>query len=182
MRQKLSTLPHIMRGNLAVGNESVPKIIVNDTPNLFFKTAISILVISNHTSFPECCLMKLLPYILFEKYIYILVLETARPGNQHCPNCIGTLSFPMFRLFDRTVPPLKDRAPHSKSGPRPIIICVSSDQRKTKEKRGKGQGPAPTLLALPAQNAEQGLCNGRVFVRPCLPSFDRSSGVRRVCC
>ena len=34
-------------------------------------------------------------YILFEKYIYILALEMASPGNQHCANCIGTLSFPI---------------------------------------------------------------------------------------
>jgi len=37
----------------------------------------------------------LLSYILFEKYIYILALEMASPGNQHCANCIGTLSFTM---------------------------------------------------------------------------------------
>ena len=39
---------------------------------------------------------KLLPCILFKK-IYILALETASPGNQHCANCVGTLS---FRLAD----------------------------------------------------------------------------------
>jgi len=40
--------------------------------------------------------MKLLPY-LFEKYIYIYIiaLEMASPGNQHCASCIGTLSFPI---------------------------------------------------------------------------------------
>ena len=43
----------------------------------------------------ECCLIKLLAYILFEKYIYILALEMASPGNQQCANCIDTLSFPM---------------------------------------------------------------------------------------
>jgi len=32
---------------------------------------------------------------LFEKYIYILALELASLGNQHCANCIGTLSFPI---------------------------------------------------------------------------------------
>jgi len=37
--------------------------------------------------------MKLLPYILFEKCIYILAPEMAAPGNQHCASCIGTLSF-----------------------------------------------------------------------------------------
>jgi len=38
----------------------------------------------------------LFPYILFEKYIYLLALETANPENHYCANCIGTLSFPMF--------------------------------------------------------------------------------------
>ena len=34
-----------------IGNESMPKIIMNNTINLlFFKTAISILIISNHNS------------------------------------------------------------------------------------------------------------------------------------
>jgi len=35
-------------------------------------------------------LIKLLPYILFEKYIYILALEMASPGNQHCASRIGS--------------------------------------------------------------------------------------------
>jgi len=26
-------------------------------------------------------------------YVYISALKMARPGNQHCANCIGTLSF-----------------------------------------------------------------------------------------
>jgi len=39
---------------------------------------------------------KLLPYILFERYIYILALEMASPGNQHRANCIGTLSFQTY--------------------------------------------------------------------------------------
>jgi len=51
-------------------NESLPTTITNDTINLFFKTAIGILAISNDNSF-ACCLIKLLLYILFEKYIYI---------------------------------------------------------------------------------------------------------------
>jgi len=37
--------------------------------------------------------MKLLAYILFEKYIYILALEMASAGNQHCANRIDTLLF-----------------------------------------------------------------------------------------
>jgi len=40
-------------------------------------------------------LIKLLPYILLEEYIYILALEMASSGNRHCTNCIGALSFPI---------------------------------------------------------------------------------------
>jgi len=36
-------------------------------------------------------LTKWLPYILIEKYTYILALEMASPGNRHCASCIGTL-------------------------------------------------------------------------------------------
>jgi len=61
---------------------------------IFFKTAISILASSNRNSF-RLLLDKLLPYILFEKYIYILALKMATLGNQQCANCIGTLSFPI---------------------------------------------------------------------------------------
>jgi len=39
----------------------------------------------------------LLLYILFEKYIDILALEMASPGKQQCANCVGTLSFPIYR-------------------------------------------------------------------------------------
>jgi len=47
--------------------------------------------------------MKLLPYVLFEEYTNILALEMDSPGNRHCANCIGTLSFPIPipRLFHR---------------------------------------------------------------------------------
>jgi len=43
-------------------------------------------------------LIKLLHYILLESYIYISALETASPGNRHCANCIGTLSFSVDEL------------------------------------------------------------------------------------
>jgi len=54
-----------------IGNESEPKITINNTMNLFFNC---------NQHFPnfkaitasECCLIKSLPYILFEKYSYIL--------------------------------------------------------------------------------------------------------------
>jgi len=66
----------------------------------FSQTAISILLISFQAiTVSECCLTKMLPCILFEKYINILASasEMASLGNRHCANCIGTLSFPMAR-------------------------------------------------------------------------------------
>ena len=50
-----------------IGNESVPKIIINDTINLLFKAAINILAISNHSSsralfdkiVSVCCIWKI---------------------------------------------------------------------------------------------------------------------------
>jgi len=50
------------------------------------------------TGVSESCLIKLLPRILSEKYIYILALVMASPGNRHYANCIGALSFPMKRV------------------------------------------------------------------------------------
>ena len=73
-----------------IGNE---KIIINGTINLFFLTAISILVISNHNSFRVLFDKIASAYFIRKKYIYISTLEMASPGNQHCVNCIGTLSF-----------------------------------------------------------------------------------------
>ena len=83
------TLP-IFRQIISIWNESVPKITINNTINLFSKTAISVLLISNHNSFQQNCFQ-----IFCLKHIF-LVLEMASPGNQHCASCIGTLSFPIY--------------------------------------------------------------------------------------
>jgi len=74
----------------------VRKIIVNNTVKFIFKTAISILLISNHNSF-RVLFDKIasVPYMLFEKYIYILALEMASPEKQHCATSICTHSFPI---------------------------------------------------------------------------------------
>jgi len=56
---------------------------------------ISILLISRQNSFRVCCLIKLLRYILFEKYINISALEMASRGNRHCVICIGAFSLPV---------------------------------------------------------------------------------------
>jgi len=73
-----------------IGHESVPKIITQDTINLLFKLQSTFRQFQTVTV-SECCLMNLLPYSLFEKkYTYISAPEMARPGNQHCANCIDT--------------------------------------------------------------------------------------------
>ena len=48
------------------------------------------MVISNHSSF-RVLFDKIASVSLFEKYINILELEMASPGNRHCANCIGAL-------------------------------------------------------------------------------------------
>ena len=48
------------------------------------------------SAFPACvCLLR--TEVCRKLYIYILALETASPGNQHCANCIGAISFPIGR-------------------------------------------------------------------------------------
>jgi len=81
---------------LCVGNESVPKIIINATIKSFFKLQSAFWKFVTITV-SSCCLIKLLPYVLSEKYTSILALEMASPGNQNCANCIGTLSFPRWQ-------------------------------------------------------------------------------------
>jgi len=44
---------------------------------------------SNYNSFRvERCLIKLLPYVSFQKFIYILALKMGSPRNQHHASCI----------------------------------------------------------------------------------------------
>ena len=63
---------------MSTGHESVPKIIMN---NIIFNAAINTSVISNRNSFRVQFDIKLLPYILFEKCIYISAVEMASPGK-----------------------------------------------------------------------------------------------------
>ena len=79
--------------SLTIGNESVPKIIINVNNNFFINlTAISIFVISNHNSF-RVLFDKIASLYFIWKNIYVLALETASPWNRHCANCIGTLAY-----------------------------------------------------------------------------------------
>jgi len=74
----------------------VPKIITSDTVKLFSYNAISILVvISNHNSFRVLLDKIASVYFVGKKTFIFLALEMASAGNQHCANCIGTLSFPI---------------------------------------------------------------------------------------
>jgi len=54
------------------------------------------LLISNHNGFPV--LFDKIAFVSHLKYIYILALKMASPGNQHCANCIGTLLFPILAV------------------------------------------------------------------------------------
>ena len=71
----------------------------------------------------ECCLIKMLPCTSFEIYINILVLEMARPGNQHCADCIGTRSFPTVLKRNSGTPKIRvlSSRTFSSSGRRKIL-------------------------------------------------------------
>ena len=62
--------PDICSPEITIGNESVPKIIITDTVNLFFKLRSAFCYFQTITV-SECCLIKSLPYILFMKNIFI---------------------------------------------------------------------------------------------------------------
>jgi len=83
---------------MVTGNKSVPKIIINYNTIHFFKLQSAFSLFQTITV-SGCSLIKLLPYILFKKYINILALKMASPGNQHCVSCIGTLSFHTMTMF-----------------------------------------------------------------------------------
>jgi len=70
----------------AVSNESVPKILINNTKNYFVKCN-SILAISNRNSF-RVLFDEIDSVYFIGKYIYILALEMAGPGNLHCANFV----------------------------------------------------------------------------------------------
>jgi len=53
------------------------------------------LLISNHNSFRVLFDDTAFAYFICKKYIYMLAVKTASPGNRHCANYIGTLSFPI---------------------------------------------------------------------------------------
>jgi len=85
----------------------------------------------------ECWLIKLLPYILFEKYIRILALELASPGNQHRADCIDTLSFALccqvlHWASTLHIPNVNNLRPTT----RDLITRLLCDQRRRLGRRG----------------------------------------------
>jgi len=70
-------------------NESVTKINYNKWHNNLFFAAISILVTWNYTSFRVLFDEIASVYFIWKKYIYILALEMASSGNQHCANNVS---------------------------------------------------------------------------------------------
>ena len=72
------------------GNENYNK----QRNKIVSKTAINVLVISNHNSFRVWLFDKTATVDSISKNIFLFfALEMASPGNQHCGKCIGTLSF-----------------------------------------------------------------------------------------
>ena len=72
-----------------IGNESIPKIITNDTT--FFHKLQSAFWYNQTITVSVLRLIKLLPYASVEKHFNILALEMASPRNRHRANCIGAL-------------------------------------------------------------------------------------------
>ena len=81
--------------------ESVPKIIINNTINLFLKTTISILLMSNRNSFS---LIKLLPYILFEKIYLYFSIENGQPREPAPCRLYRHTFVPYYTTLPRQIP------------------------------------------------------------------------------
>jgi len=133
------------------------------TINLFSKTAITAFWQFQTLTVSECCLIRLLPYVLLLKCIHILALETASPGNQHCANCIGTLSFP-YESQRRKSPSLQSSPYRSACKPQTItegttgelnIKCGAKLYVKLAARghwRSQGEGTPPSNAPMIASN------------------------------
>jgi len=86
-----------------IGSKSVPKIIVNNTVSSFLKTAISILVISNHNGF--CVLFDTIASVCFficQIYLYFII-GNAQPRVPALCQLYRHVSFPMQSLISHCV-------------------------------------------------------------------------------
>jgi len=64
--------------SLPIGNESVPKMIINDRTGLFFTNAVSIVVISNHNSF-RVLFIKIVSVYFISKIYYYFSIGNGQP-------------------------------------------------------------------------------------------------------
>jgi len=105
-RSRLIEFRH--NGELQTGNESVPKIVINDTINQFFKLQSAFCQCQTITV-SECCFTKIASvYFIRKAYLYF----SAGNGQPREPsNCIGALSFPMSGrdILTRRVTRMKER-------------------------------------------------------------------------
>ena len=102
----------IIEFSLAVGSKSVPKIMINDTVKFFFLNCNQ--HFGNFNSF-QVLFDIITSVFLFEKCI--ISLEMVGPGNRHCANCIGTVSFPISLTAGSTNWNLGETFHNSKSKP-----------------------------------------------------------------
>ena len=72
--------------------KSAEKIVINNTMNLFFKLHFGNL---KPRQFSDCCSMKLLPYILFDKVDLYFIIENGQPK--------GTSSVPVVSTHFRSL-------------------------------------------------------------------------------
>jgi len=90
----------LVSNDACIGNESVPIIILNDTINIFFLNCTQHFGNFEHS---ECCLIKLLPYILFEKNIFIFMHQVGPAGEYHWTICARRRCSLVSDYFDRFV-------------------------------------------------------------------------------
>jgi len=77
----------------------------------------------------EWCLTKIASVEnmnIHEKYVYILAWEMSSPVNQHCANCIGTLSFPISSFQNKSA----SRAIAQKNYEEKCLFSVDVDAEK----------------------------------------------------
>ena len=90
------------------GNETVPKIIINNTVNLLFKTAVSIFLISNHNSLRVLFDKIASVYFIRENILYFSIgyghwpaqgTSTVPVVSAHFPSLLyGGISIPLRRV------------------------------------------------------------------------------------
>jgi len=84
---------------VAIGKERAPKIIINDTIDLFLLNCNQHFGNFKQQQFPTAIWQNCFRIFHLKIYIYILALEIASARNRHCASCIGTVLFRIWKLF-----------------------------------------------------------------------------------